>query len=84
VIEVDLTHSSLDKHPIYAAVGVAEIWSYDDNQLKMLQLADGSYREITSSAVFPGLTNNVIEQFIEHGQASNRMEWLREMRNPSF
>jgi Uma2 family endonuclease len=26
VIEIDITSSSLDKHPIYAALGVPEIW----------------------------------------------------------
>jgi Uma2 family endonuclease len=80
VIEIDLSHSSLDKHPIYAAVGVAEIWCYDGSRLKLLQRTGDSYQPISSSAVFAGLTSAVIEQFIEHGQSAKRIEWLQKMR----
>lgn len=32
VLEIDITSSSLDKRPIYAAFGVSELWRYDGRQ----------------------------------------------------
>ena len=33
VLEIDMSNSSLNKLPIYAALGVAEIWRYNGNNL---------------------------------------------------
>jgi hypothetical protein len=32
VVEVDITHPSLDKLPIYAVLGVPEVWRYTDER----------------------------------------------------
>src|SRR5437899_2960095 len=45
VIEIDVTHSSLDKLPIYAALGVPEVWRSDGSGLAILVLEEGVYRE---------------------------------------
>src|SRR5215831_8087758 len=45
VIEVDVTHSSLDKLPIYAALGVPEVWRSDGTRLAILILEGGTYEE---------------------------------------
>src|SRR4029453_4930950 len=39
VLEVDITHSSLDKLSILAVVGVPEVWRYDGERVRMLALA---------------------------------------------
>ncbi|MGH8006933.1 MAG: Uma2 family endonuclease, partial [Candidatus Binatia bacterium] len=45
VIEVDITSSSLKKSPIYAAIGVPEIWRYDGHAVTILRLAGSKYRK---------------------------------------
>ena len=45
VLEVDITHPSLDKLSIFAAVGVPEVWRYDGERVRMLALAGDSYVE---------------------------------------
>lgn len=43
VIEIDTSSPSLNKLPIYAAVGVPEVWRYDGRQVSLLKLTDGEY-----------------------------------------
>jgi Uma2 family endonuclease len=38
VAEIDVTHRSLDREAIYAAMGVPEIWRFDGNRLQSLVL----------------------------------------------
>lgn len=44
-IEVDVSRSSVNKATVYAALGVAEFWRFDDGHLHMLRLdAEGQYQ----------------------------------------
>ncbi len=40
VIEIDITRSSLDKFPLYAAIGVPEVWHYTGDELTIVCLCD--------------------------------------------
>jgi len=40
VIEIDITSPSLDKFPIYARLGVHEVWRYDGNRFEILSLGE--------------------------------------------
>src|ERR671913_725163 len=44
VIEVDITSPSLDKFPIYARLGVHEVWRYDGTRAAIFLLKDDMYR----------------------------------------
>jgi Uma2 family endonuclease len=53
-IEVDVTHSSLDRMGIYAALGVPEVWRLDGDSLTFQTLnARGTYRRASHSRSFP-------------------------------
>ena len=55
-MEVDVSRSSLNRLPIYAALEVPEVWRYDGQALTFHVLQpDGEYAE-GPSQVFPGLT----------------------------
>src|SRR5712691_10796692 len=56
VIEVDITSDSLDKLPIYAQVGVPEVWRYDGQRLRISILTAERYLESETSLVLPLLT----------------------------
>jgi len=58
VVEIDLTTESSRKFRIDAALGVPEIWWYDDEQRQMSfhELVSGSYVEIRESRFFTDLT----------------------------
>src|SRR4051794_27615121 len=38
VVEIDITHRSVEREPIYAALGVPEIWRWDGTKLSCLEL----------------------------------------------
>lgn len=49
VVEVDFTSSSLDRLPIYADIGVPELWRYDEPVMQIYQLQEGLYTPCTLS-----------------------------------
>lgn len=65
VVEIDVTNESLSKFPIYAALGVPEIWRYDGAAVQFFGLADGRYQERRVSGSFEGLTPEAITEVLE-------------------
>lgn len=64
VLEIDITSKSLDRLPIYARLGVPEIWRYDLGILKIYQLRAGQYQETDISLTFPSISVKGIPSFI--------------------
>jgi Uma2 family endonuclease len=84
VIEVDITSPSLNKMPIFAALGVPEVWRYDGRQVSIFVLGAGEYTLVEGSAAFPGVTPEVISQFVEAGKTLQRMDWQRSVRDWAY
>jgi Uma2 family endonuclease len=87
VLEIDMTSKSLDRFPIYARLGVPEIWSYDSGVLKIYHLQDGEYVSAQLSLALPQLPVQELPQLIEdHRQAGRRAirkavrEWARQWK----
>lgn len=84
VVEIDLTSSSLNRFEIYAALGVGELWRYDDGVLYIYQLQAGQYIECNNSPTFAQLPLGEIPQFLQEsqrigvmGMTRNFREWVR-------
>jgi Uma2 family endonuclease len=78
VIEVDITRSSLDKLPIYAALGVPEVWRYLDGALEMRCLAADAYMVFATSRVLPGITDSMVTRFVAEARtAANQTAWFK-------
>jgi Uma2 family endonuclease len=80
VIEIDITSPSLDKFPLYAAVGVSEVWRYDGTHVTMYCLAGERYVEVTHSVVLPLLTNERASRFLAERKQAPSTVWLRAVR----
>jgi Uma2 family endonuclease len=80
VIEVDITHPSLAKLPIYAAVGVIEVWRYDGYQVHMHLLINGQYEPTETSTVLSGVNNADINRFLELNDEMTRAAWIRHIQ----
>lgn len=80
VIEVDITSPSLDKLPIYAQMGVSEVWRYDGDDLSFFTLDQGQYSEVATSAVLPPITAQVVSELVEKSKSLGLASWLREVR----
>jgi Uma2 family endonuclease len=57
IIEVDLSSASIDKEPLYAAFGVAELWRLDGDELRVRRLSSdkAGYADSLMSGLLPEL-----------------------------
>ncbi len=82
VIEVDITRRSIPRQPIYAALGVPEIWRYDAKGLAVLLLRDdGKYERDEASRAFPFLPMLEFEKFVKRMEFEEQTSVLREFRD---
>ncbi|MFI5378338.1 MAG: Uma2 family endonuclease [Tepidisphaerales bacterium] len=72
VVEVDIFSSSIDREPIYASLGVPEIWRYDGRKLQCLHLLGQRYSVRKFSRAFPFLEVALLNKFVS--QLSDRDE----------
>lgn len=79
VIEVDITNPSLDKLPIYAQMGVYEVWRYDGEDLSFLALDNDGYSKVEESRVLP-ITVRSASKLVEKSKSLALTAWLREVR----
>ena len=83
VLEVNLSRHSLDKLPIYAALGVVEVWRYDGVQLLgyCLNSQDQSYTLISVSHVFSPLVLADLLPFIAQSLTAGETATLKAFRS---
>jgi Uma2 family endonuclease len=80
VIEIDITHPSLNKFSIFAGLAIPEVWRYHKGALTIFKLEDEAYRAEEISSIFPGLTSADLTRLISDGQEMKRSEWLHSVR----
>ena len=80
VIEIDITHPSLNKFPIFAGLGIPEVWRYHKGRLAILRLDGDEYLEQPASGILPGVTAERLADFIVASSQLKRTDWLREVR----
>lgn len=80
VLEIDITRPSLDKLPIYAAVGVPEVWRYRGEQVIIYRLVGAVYEVVEASVVLTGLTSTDLVHWLEVSQQTTRPAWMRQVQ----
>jgi Uma2 family endonuclease len=81
VVEVDVTASSVPRLPIFAALGIPEVWRLSDQGLEFLHLqSDSTYRADDRSRAFPEFPVSEAERFLQLGLGSDKIPWLRSFR----
>lgn len=80
VMEVDITSPSLNKFPIYAQLGVPEVWRYDGEKFLIFELEGSGYVECPESLALRSLTNDVLSRFAREILTLERKAWLRKVR----
>lgn len=86
VVEIDITSPSVPKEPIYAVLGVSEIWRFDGTRLQFLHRnPQGEYAPHNTSLAFPFLKVADFERFVRKfpKMDENRVfrawrDWLRQ------
>ncbi len=80
VIEIDITSPSLNKFPIFASIGVTEVWRYDGRELTLFNLEDGVYIRQSESTVLPGVNDACLLRFLQDSRTMKRTVWLHKVR----
>ena len=81
IIEVDVTNDSLNKLPIYAAVGTPEVWRYVNSALTILELRDSAYVPSPTSRAFPKVTNAALTEIVALRNELSGKLWLRRVHS---
>ena len=82
-VEIDVTHSSLDRLGIYAALGVPEVWRLEGDVLTFYHLgADGTYSAAPASRSFPLVRPADLMPFVQQArQAGDENAVIRLFRD---
>ena len=80
VVEVDITHTDIDKNRLYAAIDVPEFWSYNGQEWRIYQLQEKTYQECDRSPTFPGVKKEYLYNFLAKAQ-QDEIEAEKEFRS---
>jgi Uma2 family endonuclease len=80
VVEVEYSHSAVNKLQLYAAIGVPELWRYDGKELKIYRLEGKEYTESENSPTFDPVPVKNIPQFLQQSQKIGEREVKRNFR----
>ncbi len=80
VIEVEVTSPVVPKLPVYARLGVPEIWLHDGRTAKILRLAGDRYENSDRSMVLPAVTQTALADFVEQSKSLSTLAWRRMVR----
>ena len=80
-IEVDISPPQVLRPPIYAALGVPEIWRFDGERLAvLLRTEGGDYQASETSLSFPELPMREVNRFLRVGLESGQSAAVRALR----
>jgi Uma2 family endonuclease len=80
VVEVDITHSDIDKNQLYASMGVPEFWRFNGRIWQIYQLQGDSYAELEKSPTFPIVKKTDLHLFLEQAK-QDEIEAESQFRN---
>lgn len=52
IVEIDITHTDIDKLNLYASMNVSEFWRYNNRVLRIYQLQDNQNIEVKNTSIF--------------------------------
>jgi Uma2 family endonuclease len=81
IIEIDITSPSLNTFPVYAHIGVPEVWRYDGTRVTFFILAGEDYETAQESRALPVLTGSVVTDFLEASTQLKSTVWSRRLRD---
>ncbi|PSB29691.1 Uma2 family endonuclease [Chlorogloea sp. CCALA 695] len=85
IVEVDITHTDINKTQLYQDMKVPEFWRYNGKALTIYLLNEDRYIESVTSPTFPLLTKSKIYEFLAQcnteGETQTKLSfrtWLQE------
>lgn len=82
VIEVDVTNSCLPRLPVFAKLGVPEIWRFGEAGIQIYLLSpEGEYQVVDRSSAFPFVTASDLARFLEQRRETDENSVIRAFVN---
>jgi Uma2 family endonuclease len=84
VVEVDITHTDINKLALYASLGVPEFWRFNGQVWRIYQLQNEQYQEVEISPTFLQVPKTKLYEFFaqaqedEVGAEQSLRQWIRE------
>lgn len=79
-IEIDTTHSSMDKMAVYAELRVPEVWRFKDGKIIINILTDAGYVESETSLAFGAFSVKELPRFMQLNPEKGENARLREFK----
>ncbi|BAY35081.1 hypothetical protein NIES2107_69920 (plasmid) [Nostoc carneum NIES-2107] len=80
ILEVDITHTDINKKQLYQEMKVPEFWRYNGSKLTIYLLTQGEYQESATSATFPILTKSMVYDFLAKCKTEGETQTKRAFR----
>ncbi len=80
VVEVDITHTDIDKNKFYARIGVSEFWRFNGKTWRIYQLQENLYVEVETSPTFPKVPKESLYTFLKEAK-EDEIEAIQSLRN---
>jgi len=81
VLEMEMSRSALDKLPLFASMGIPEVWRCDGQRVTILLLEQDGYRESSSSQSLPVLTSEDLTRFLAESRTMLSPDWFQAVSN---
>lgn len=79
-VEVDIANRSDSKMSIYQAMGVPEVWLYQDQRLQIKQLQAEGFIDVATSRAFPAVTSEQLNQWLDLRRSGTDLTVIRAVR----
>ncbi|NJP09729.1 MAG: Uma2 family endonuclease [Leptolyngbyaceae cyanobacterium RU_5_1] len=80
VVEVDITHTDIQKNKFYASLGVPEFWRFNGRVWRIYQLQADGYVEVEASPTFPHVPRERLYAFLAQAK-EDEIEAVQALRN---
>ncbi|AFZ50337.1 Uma2 family endonuclease [Dactylococcopsis salina] len=80
VLEVEYSHSAINKLMLYASLGIPELWRFNGRLLKVYTLTDQNYTEVELSPTFNSIPVKQIPRFLQQAKTQGENATIREFR----
>ncbi|MGI9055889.1 MAG: Uma2 family endonuclease [Pyrinomonadaceae bacterium] len=77
VIEIDITHGSLSKFPIFADLSIEEVWRFDGENVKFYRLQEKTYKEISESVCLKNLKSETVTELLFSASELKKLDWVK-------
>jgi Uma2 family endonuclease len=68
VVEIDITHTDIEKNAFYSSLGVPEFWRFNGKIWRIYQLCDRVYVEVDASPTFPKIPKERLYAFLKEAK----------------